>query len=126
MKLRLQDNSIRFRLTQSEVAALAAGARVEVSVRFAAAPADPLIYSVETSAQCSEVRAERSECEICVILPHDLTRLWATTSRVAIEHHQRIGPEAFLSISVEKDFRCLHSGRAADDADNFPNPADTS
>jgi hypothetical protein len=124
MKVRIHDNSIRFRLTQSEVARLAAEGRVEGSVRFAPAPDDLFTYAVETSAQCVEVRAQRSEREIWVTLPENLARAWATEDQVSIEHVQRIGADALLRILVEKDFRCLHHGPGDNegDADSFPNP----
>jgi hypothetical protein len=124
MKVRIHDNSIRFRLTQSEVARLAAEGRVEGSVRFAPAPDDLFTYAVETSAQCVEVRAQRSEREIWVTLPENLARAWATRDQVSIEHVQRIGADALLRILVEKDFRCLHPGQKEGDADSFPNPGE--
>lgn len=124
MKVRIHDNSIRFRLTQSEVARLAAEGRVEGSVRFAPAPDDLFTYAVETSAQCVEVRAQRSEREIWVTLPENLARAWATRDQVSIEHVQRIGADALLRILVEKDFRCLHPGQNEGGADSFPNPGE--
>jgi hypothetical protein len=124
MKLRIQGNYIRFRLTQSEVATLAAGARLEESTQFAPAASDFFTYVVEKASQCREVRAWRSDGQIGVTLPDDLVQAWAKTDQVAIEHCQPVGEGAVLHIAVEKDYRCLHSGKDGEENDNFPNPND--
>ena len=127
MKLRIHDNSVRFRLTRSEVDRLNAGETVEGTVRFAPAPAASFTYAVEASAQSAEVRATGADRQIRVILPAKLVRSWATTDQVSIEHTQPIGAGLSLSILVEKDFVCLHNppqSQQGDQADYFPNPAD--
>jgi len=128
MKLRIQGNSIRFRVTQSEMAALAAGGRLEESVQFGPAPSEILTYAVETSSECSDVHASYSDPKgiIQVTLPADLVRIWATTGQVGIEHSQPITRGAALKITLEKDFHCLHPGLGEDEGDNFPNPGDFS
>jgi len=126
MKLRIQDNSIRLRLTRSEVEKLAADERVAGSIQFTAAPDDTLAYAVETSSSCAEVRAERTANEIRVTLPRNLARTWATTDLVTIERLQPVGLGA-LQILVEKDFRCAHRDAASQEgnaADLYPNPTD--
>jgi hypothetical protein len=127
MKLRIHGNSIRFRVTQSEMAALAAGARLEESAQFGPAPTEILTYAVEMSSQCSDVRASYSNSKgmIQVALPADLVRTWATTGQVGIEHVQTIARGAFLRITLEKDFRCLHANPSEDERDTFPNPSDS-
>lgn len=126
MKLRMQGNSVRFRVTQSETAALAAGARLEESAQFGPAPGEMLTYALEISAKCSEVRASYSNGMIQVTLPADLARAWASTSQVGIDHAQPIMGGSVLIISVEKDFQCVHSKPGEDERDNFPNPNDPS
>jgi hypothetical protein len=125
MKLRIQGNYIRFRLTQSEVARLAAGGRLEESTQFTPAASDLFTYVVEKASPCSEVRAWRSDGQIGVTLPDDLVRAWAKTDQVAIEHSQPVGEGAVLRIAVEKDYRCLHSQKDEDESESFPNPNDT-
>jgi uncharacterized protein DUF7009 len=50
MKLRIHGSSIRFRITQSEMAALVDGARLEDSVQFGPAQTEILNYAVENIA----------------------------------------------------------------------------
>jgi len=124
MKLRIQKNSIRFRLTQSEVATLAAEGTLEESVQLTPAVSDLFTYVLEKSSRCREVRAWRSDCKIGVTLPDDLVRAWANTDQVGIEQTQAVREGVALRIAVEKDFRCLHPGTHEDESDNFPNPND--
>ena len=127
MKLRLHDNSIRFRLTQREVERLVAEGRVESSLRFTA-PDSELTYALETSSSYDEVNAQRNLNEIRVTLPEALARTWATTNQVTIEHLQSMGSDARLRILVEKDFRCVHRDETPEQdgvADLYPNPNDS-
>jgi hypothetical protein len=126
MKLRIQGNSIRFRITQSELASLAAGARLEDSTQFGPAPSESLTYAVEISSKCSDVRASYSKGVIQVTLPANLALAWVRTNQVGIEHAQPLGDAALLKITVEKDFRCFHSVTGQDERDNFPNPNEPS
>ena len=124
MKLRIHDNSIRFRLSRSEVEKLAAEGRVESFVQFTPAPNDRLTYVIETPPSCENVGAQHSSNEICVQVPRSLAQVWATNGQVGIEHLQQIGPDAGLQILIEKDFHCLHreSPTPEDVTDLYPNP----
>jgi hypothetical protein len=112
MKLRLHANSLRLRLSQSEVARLAETGRLDDSVTFA--PGQILSYSVESGA-ADAVAASFDNNRIRVVLPEAQAKHW-------IESEQEgIGSDAGLRIQVEKDFECLHKP-AEEDADTFPNP----
>lgn len=129
MKLRIQDNSVRLRLTRSEVEKLATDGRVEGSVQFGVLPNDTLTYALVSSPACDEICARRGSNEICVTLPQKLAHSWAMTDRVAVEHLQLLGSGAALHILVEKDFRCAHRGADAPDEENaadlYPNLNET-
>ena len=122
MKLRIHGNSMRFRITQSEMAALAAGAGLEDSLQFGPAPGERLAYVLETSSQCSEIRASYSDGVIHVTIPANLARTLESTDQVGIEHVQPTAKGAGLKISLEKDFHCFHSRPDENESDNFPNP----
>jgi hypothetical protein len=124
MKLRIHGNSIRFRLSQSDVAVLTSEGRLEELVQLTPAASDLFAYVLEKSSQCREVRAWRSDFKIDVTLPDDLVRSWATTNQVGIEQTQTVGEGGLLHIVIEKDFRCLHSRTDEDEGDNFPNTND--
>ena len=122
MKLRIHGNSIRFRITQSEMAALVDGVRLEDSVQFGPAQTEILCYAVEISPQCLEVRALYSQGVIQVVLPVNLARALAGTDQVGIEHVQSIAQGVALKIVLEKDFQCFHPRTGENESDNFPNP----
>ena len=108
MKLRIHGNSIRFRITQGEMAALVDGARLEDSVQFGPTQTEILSYTAGISPQCSEVRASYSKGMIQVTLPVNLAQPWASTNQVGIEHVQSIAKGVALKIVLEKDFQCFH------------------
>jgi hypothetical protein len=122
MKLRIQGNSLRFRLSQSEVAALAFQGRVQESVQISPAASDLFIYSLETSPECKEVRAWHSDCRIGITLPDQLVQSWAATDQVGIEQIQPVGAGTYLRITVEKDFDCQHAATHPSTGPNFPRP----
>lgn len=119
MKLRIQDNSIRLRLTRSEVDGLSANGSVSATVCFP--DGAKLEYSVETSALTGQPRARFSSDRLVVQIPQDIVRQWAVTEEVSITGSQPLEDGA-LSILVEKDFACLTPREGEDDADMFPHP----
>ncbi|HEX5832176.1 MAG TPA: hypothetical protein VFY16_14430 [Gemmatimonadaceae bacterium] len=123
MKLRIKGNTLRLRLTRSEVARLSDTGRVEDAIAFGAEPGETLTYALEASPDAPTVGARLADGRITVRLPADAARRWVDTDQVGIEAEQRTGAgdrEAALQILVEKDWACI-DGREVD-ADAFPNP----
>lgn len=113
MKLRFHGNSVRLRLSQSEVARLAETGKVEETITF---PLDrKLSYSIECGIG-GAVAATLDGSNIRVLLPADLSKAWIESDQTGIE-----GGTESLRVLVEKDFQCLHHG-SKEDADAFPNP----
>lgn len=115
MKLRIQGNSLRLRLTRNEVAQLHDGGRVEASIEFG--PGRTLTYALEGLPHAVSVIASFDGRAIVVAVPTPLITKWAESDQISIE-----GPEqAGMQVLIEKDFQCLHR-ESAEDADAFPNP----
>lgn len=121
MKIRIQGNSIRLRLSQSEVAAFGEKKMVQDSTQFGASPDDTLIYSLEM-AQLKEPGAAYAPNHIKVFIPENMGQHWANSEEVGISHESKLGDGAVLKILVEKDFQCLTTRPGEDESDNFPNP----
>ena len=119
MKLRIQDNSVRFRLTRKEVYALRDDGRVSAAVSFP--DGSSLEYSVETSTLTGQPRASYSSDGLVVQIPQAAARHWAVTEEVSITGAQPL-EQGQLSILVEKDFACLTPREGEDEADLFPHP----
>ncbi len=125
MKLRIRSNSLRFRLTQGEVANLLAEGKLSESVYFSPASSDKLTYSLEISPNALQVFASFQDAEVNIKIPVAEASQWANTSQVGIEDTQFVGTETDLRILIEKDFRCLQPRMEEDESDNFPHPDDS-
>jgi hypothetical protein len=114
MKLRIQDNSLRLRLTQKEVARLGNLGSVESAIRFS--DDRVLNYSVSASAAADGVSVRYEGDSIRVFLPGKMARVWAANDEITIEAF-----DSGVRILVEKDFQCLHRS-AASEPDNYRHP----
>jgi hypothetical protein len=118
MKLRIQGNLLRLRLTQNEVACLLDHGLVESAIRFPTGR--ELCYSVASLPYAAEVSVDYEGDSIFVGLPSAVVTQWAESSHVSIE-----GPRnSSVEILVEKDFQCLHKPSERD-PDAYPNPLAT-
>jgi len=115
MKLRIQGNSLRLRLTQKEVAQVHDCGRVESSIEFA--PGCTLAYALEGSSHAASVAASFDGRSILIAVPKPLMTEWAEGDRVSIEGP----PQASVQLLIEKDFQCLHKTDLRD-PDAYPNP----
>lgn len=120
MKIRIKDNSIRYRLTKSEVDQLAG--KGEVTGRTEFAPGSPIFYYRILITEEKVIAAKFDQKGISILVPKELVRKWATTDLVGLEHEQEIDDEASLRILIEKDFTCLQVRTDEDESDNYPNP----
>jgi hypothetical protein len=108
VKLRIQGNSLRLRLTHKEVAQLRDPGRVESFIEFA--PGNALLYLLESSFHVSAVTATFDGQAIRVIVPKKVMSEWAESDRVSIEAQSHAG----VHMVIEKDFRCLHKSAEQD------------
>jgi hypothetical protein len=120
MKLRIYGNSIRLRLTQTEVARLAAGKHVEQATNFSTT--SKLLSCLRSSRDCEQPTATFDGSRLSVGLPAAAVAQWAASDQVGIEATQTIDADQSLSIVIEKDYQCLHAD-ADSTPDAFPNPA---
>ncbi len=126
MKLRLRGDSLRCRLTQSEVITLAEQGAFEDATHFALGH-QKLVYRLETTADATAdattyatrlTAGDAGRIEVTVILPAQVVKQWAATQEVGLYFTEPWG----LKVAVEKDFRCLDPNRDEDESDNFENP----
>jgi hypothetical protein len=120
MKLRVQGNSLRLRISPSEMARLLDAGRIEETIVFGPEPDAKLTYALEHAAsdQCLSIRYRLQE--VTVLLSSAEARKWAAGEQVGISDEVSAG-SARLSLLVEKDFACLdRKGREKEDT--FPNP----
>ena len=117
MKLRIQNDSIRLRLTQSEVTHFADEGYVEGVTHFG--PGETLTYALQTS-DVDALRADFANDTLTVFVPRPWAPEWAASEQVGLEGTHDAGGGCTLTLLVEKDFDCLHKRPDEDDA--FPHP----
>jgi len=123
MKLRTTRNSIRLRLSQTDVTKLAETGVVEETVQIGPEITDALSYRLVRSKAVGTTRAQFEQNCLIVLVPSDQADQWSSSEQVGIEASQRTGNGGELSILIEKDFACLTPRTGDDDKDAFPNPS---
>lgn len=120
MKLRIQDNSVRLRLTRSEVDRLHESGEVSAAAAFPGGQS--LRYVVKSSGQSDGVGAQFDARAIVVTIPAGEVRDWAGSEQVSIHGSEQLAGGESLAILVEKDFACLAPREGEDESDMFPHP----
>ncbi len=117
MKLRIKQNTLRFRLTQTEVNQLAAREEVAETTHFTLIDSMKIVLR-PWHMKVTEVKYENNS--IIVFCPEDALEIWASNDEEGIYYSQVNGTVTPLEIAIEKDYACLKPRE--DESDNFPNP----
>jgi hypothetical protein len=118
MKIRIKGNSLRYRLTRSEVDHFVSTGYVEEKVNFGNSV---LYYSLKKSAQ-DQLSASFKDNAITLYFPAAFINKWINSEQTGFEFSMEVGgSETPLYILVEKDFTCLDKTNE-DQSDNYPNP----
>ena len=112
MKIRIKGNSLRYRLTRSDISALAKDGSLNEQTDFIG---KSLIYSLTTT-QKDVLTAEFIDNTITLYLPEIMLDKLVNTETVGFNNNT-----GKLILLVEKDFTCLDNV-AEDQSDNYPNP----
>lgn len=118
MKLRIKGNSIRLRLTQSEVATFAQTGYIEEQTVFANTK---LTYALSKTSNVDELSATMEGTTITVQVPAAIAQNWTDTTEVGFQNQYTNATGNSLFLLVEKDFVCLDN-TFEDQSDNYPNP----
>ena len=118
MKIRIKGNSLRYRLTKSDVVLLTRNGQVTESIHFGSAS---LQYELVVTKADHLSAAFHDNC-ITVYFPSSWLNDWVNTEAVGFTQIVDINntPEG-LTLVIEKDFTCLDKV-SEDQSDNYPNP----
>lgn len=120
MKLRILDNSIRLRLSKTEVASASSTGLVRGRVAF---PDNHVLeYVFESSPAAVTADASFANNVLTVRVPQSDVNRWAESEEVSIEAAQNLDDGQKLLLLVEKDFACLAPRDGEDESDMFPHP----
>jgi hypothetical protein len=120
LKLRILDNSIRLRLTRTEVDVVSSEGLVKGQVQLA--DSKSFKYVLESSPAAVKPEAHISNNVLTVRIPHIDVQQWAESEQVSISSERSLDDGDRLKILIEKDFACLAPREGEDDSDMFPNP----
>ena len=118
MKVRISGNTLRLRLSQTEVNEVGTEGRVSDSIDFGLRK---LIYMIQVVDQ-PEITASYEGDYITVNVPPSIANPWANTDQVGFEADLMLAGGNELYVLVEKDFKCLKPREREDESDLFDNP----
>ena len=115
MKLRIEDDTLRLRLSEGEVQEFAGTGRVAAAVHFGTGPDQQLIYSLERGSEPAQtlphaepVQVHYEPGAITVLVPFALAKAWTETNQNGFSHDLPLPENQRLRILVEKDLECRH------------------
>jgi hypothetical protein len=112
MKIRIKGNSIRYRLSKTDIARFAKDTYIQETIEFGD---QTLTYALQQTPS-DKLASTFNNNKITLLMPVGLAAEWVITDRVGFD-----GYDNQLYILIEKDFQCLDNV-AEDQSDNYPNP----
>ena len=119
MKIRIKGNSVRVRLSRSEVDKLAEDGRLEEKTEFVN---DVFIYALQAKEGISALEAGFEANTMTMYIPAGIPQQWAANETVGYSNNMEIGEGRQLFLLLEKDFKCIDADVSEDQSDNFDNP----
>src|SRR4051794_39100811 len=120
MKLQMKENSLRLRVSPSDMGRLLDTGRIEETVHFAPEPDARLTYALEHKAEMKVMSVRYRPQEVTVVISSDCMRQWASGPDVGL-YGETATSNGTLQLAIEKDFACLDKSDV-ENADTFPNP----
>ncbi|RYY93557.1 MAG: hypothetical protein EOO11_19520 [Chitinophagaceae bacterium] len=118
MKIRIQGNSIRYRLKEPEVRRFSETGLIEETMQLGGGAA--LRFRLELGPG-AEVSVEHRVNTVTVRVPQALGQEWTGTERVGFDAEVGLDADARLKVLVEKDWACL-DGSEEENIGSYPNP----
>lgn len=118
MKIRIKGNSIRYRLTKSEVEAFAKTGIYKEKTAF---NGNTFSYVLKAKEGIDNLEADFSNNTITLLFPKSYVENWRDSNKVGFSHIFVLNSGTQLDLLVEKDFVCMDES-VEDQSDNYPNP----
>ncbi|SFI13911.1 DUF7009 family protein [Halpernia frigidisoli] len=118
MKIRIKGNSIRLRLTKTDVKNLKNFGKIEEKTVFN--DTNIFEYTLEIDDNISEISARFDQNKINVFLSKKNAKTLTETNEITVQGNQENGTEKGLLLLIEKDLECLDS-TTEDQSDMFKN-----
>ena len=121
MKLRIKGDSLRIRVSRSEVARLLAGDCLDDTIHFAPEPGARFTYALQQEPSLSRPAVHYAGNKVTILVPADQAYAWGITDQIGIAEDISLGDLGTLALLIEKDFACLDRSEE-ENQDTFPNP----
>ena len=121
MKLRIKGNSIRIRLTRTEVEKFVNTGYLEEQTSFLE---NKFIYALQSRNDINEMAASFGQNKISIFVPANLLVDWPQNDVIGFNSNMPLTTTDSLYILIEKDFICLDE-TTEDQSDNYENPNKT-
>ena len=121
MKLRIKGNSLRIRLTKTEVNIIANTGYLEEETLFGN---NKFVYALQRVDEGNELSAALEENKMIIFVPSSLTKEWPTNNIIGFNAEMPVADNKTLFLLIEKDFVCLDE-TTGDQSDNYENPNKT-
>ena len=118
MKIRIKGNSVRYRLTKSEVQTFCETGFFKETTAFGDRT---FTYAIATSAGGELMKAIFEDSGITLFLDEAACKGWANSAQVGFRHIMPLDDGKELALLLEKDFVCMDE-TIEDQSDNYPNP----
>jgi len=117
MKIRIKENSVRFRLTPTEVKRFCEEGSIEKTTQFSTTT---FTYGVKQK-QIETLQVDFNDNTITLNVPVDFAKDWNGNDVVGLEHSEDLSDGSKFFLLLEKDFACLDNTHE-DQSDKYPNP----
>lgn len=119
MKIRIKGNSIRFRLTRTDMTNFEKEGFLEERTEF---PNGTIFYYVlQHTTETEAMNADYSDNTITIQVPDHIAAQWTGTEIVGFSHEITLPTGRILGLLIEKDFACLDHSKE-DQSDMYVNP----
>ncbi len=117
MKLRLRGNSLRLRLSQTDVADLASGKVLDEKLSFPGGA--EFAYTLSAPKSAMEASAQFLDSTVRVVIPGNKIKEWAEGDELGLYYELPAG-QSTLKIAIEKDLQCADEPVDERDPDAYP------
>ena len=117
MKIRIKENSVRFRLTPTEVRKFCNEGQIEESTKF---NSTTFKYGVKQD-QIDTLQVDFNDNTVTLKVPENFAKDWYDNNVVGLEHYVNLADGSKFFLLLEKDFACLDNTHE-DQSDKYPNP----
>lgn len=119
MKIRIKGNSVRMRLSRSEVEQFGKEGYLEEQTMFVNGT---FTYALRQQHDGEELTAGIDGNKVTMYVPEKIAIEWASNDIVGFNANMPLPNGEHLFLLLEKDFKCIDAAVAEDQSDNYDNP----